>query len=301
MKAFYRCNPDRAMYLPLISDMVAKNIPAIFIMIQTTGLKPEGDEPDEIVQLTAIKAYPSREAYEGGNVGDLIPVDCLSYYFHPSKHMSDETSRRNGISRDLLESAPYVLEKAEELRNFFSQPAVFVAHNVNFVRKFFDALALGTGICLVPYAYIDTSELARDVIKPGFINSYGYRELFRFYNISLYTGDTNIVNTYGLVMLTNKLIAEFREKTPVCGYFRPVIQKMEYLDKKQENDLVQLRTEYGDVFFNCATQFWEDPYDGILIRFFDMDDLEKRAFENANAADGTEFVRRMCHLITVSS
>lgn len=305
MKAFYRCNPERATYLPLIREMREKNIPAIFIMIMTTGLKPEGDEPDEIIQMTAIKCYPCREDYPGGNTGDLVPADSLSFYFRPSKKVSEENLRRNNISPELLDSSPYIMEKAQELKAFFSKPAVFITHSVPFLRRFFDSLAINTGLCLVPYAYIDTSELARDVVKPGFTNGYGYRELFRFFNVTLLSGDTNIVNTYGLVMLCNELVAQFMANAPVCGLYKPKIVKMEYLDRKrnreQTDDLVKVTTPYGDIFYNAANMFWEDPDDGLLLGFFDMEDLQDRAFKLADAADGADFTRRMRHLVTATA
>ena len=285
MVAYYKSGIAKNYYLPLVRDIYQKKIPAVFVALQTTGLLPEGAEPDEIVQLSAVKCRVDENL-------DFVAQDSLSYVFKPKKKMPEEAKTRNGLTDEMLASAPDIAEKWDTIAGFFREPVVLVAHNINFVTRFFDALALNRGMCLPAYAKLDTSELAGSVLRPGMVKSYTYRNLFSFFGISVGEHD-NYGIARGLVDLANILLQRFRTKPPECGTYIPEIEKLEYLGSK-----IAAYTRFGKILYDVRNRFWEDPEGGLLMRFFDMDRLELLAFQKAGASDRTEFRDRMQHLVT---
>ncbi len=286
MIQYYKCNPRRKLYLPLLEDIERRNIPTAFVAIQTTGLMPEGDEPDEIIQISAIKACTKD--------GIFLETDCLNYCFKPEKEIPEDAAVRNGFTNEMLKGCGTIEQHWKEIRDFFAEPVVIISHNISFLRRFIDALCLDKGLVINAYEYIGLDELARDVVRPGLVRTYTYRNLFKWFDISVKDHDNEGV-ARGFMTLTNSLMTMFRVKPPKCGSFVPAIDRMEF-DPKERN--VKVETVYGDLYYNCANGFWEDHEDGIVISFLNVEELQKLAFIRVGAEDGATFSRKLQNLIT---
>lgn len=286
-KKYYKSNRFRRAYLPLFSEMLARDIPAVFISLQTTGLMPYGDNPDEIIQFSAAKAHADRS-------GEFKETDSFSFLFKPSKSIPKDASVRNGLTDSMFADAPLIEDKWQDIRKFFGEPVVVFAHNVKFAMTFLDALALDKGLIINVFAWVGTDELARDTVRPGLVKSYSYRNLFSFFNIPVKVGD-GLGTAEGLLRMSNSLVDRFRSNPPKCGTFVPEIMSVEFVD---EEDSIKVSTEYGDLYYMCANGFWADCEDGLLIGFFDMEKFQETVFARASATDGMDFCRQMKRLLT---
>lgn len=93
----------------------------IVIDVETTGLNAY---KNEIIQLSAIR-FRSFE-----------PVDCFSTYIRPHKGLRDEAKKVNGITSEMVSSAPYIEEVSDSFREYIGTSLPLVGHNVLFDVKF---------------------------------------------------------------------------------------------------------------------------------------------------------------------
>lgn len=93
----------------------------IVVDVETTGLNAYRNE---IVQLSAIR-FRSFE-----------PVDCFSTYIHPHNGLKDEAEKVNGITAEMVSTAPYIEEVSDSFREYIGTSLPLVGHNILFDVKF---------------------------------------------------------------------------------------------------------------------------------------------------------------------
>jgi DNA polymerase-3 subunit alpha (Gram-positive type) len=98
-------------------------VPFIILDVETTGLQ---HQTNYVVELAAVKM-------EDGRI-----VDELETLIKPPIEISDEVSRINGITNDMLTNSPTFNEIADKFISFMGD-GVFVAHNAKFDWRFINA------------------------------------------------------------------------------------------------------------------------------------------------------------------
>lgn len=91
--------------------------------LETTGLSPWAG--DEIIELGAIKIF--------GN--ELDEKNIFHRLINPKRHISDDASRINGITNDMVKDAPTISEVLPEFLKFVGR-ARLVAQNARFDMSF---------------------------------------------------------------------------------------------------------------------------------------------------------------------
>jgi len=82
---------------------------------------------------------------------------------NPFRHIPEPITRLTGISNELVELAPSIEQKIEELIEFIGDLPI-IAHNASFDMGFLYALDNIDGISIPEYIVIDTVKLARKKI-----------------------------------------------------------------------------------------------------------------------------------------
>ncbi len=120
----------------------------IVLDFETTGLRAGADK---IIQIGAIK-YVNHEV-----------EDMFNTFINPFRHISASITRLTGISNEMVEGAPSIEQKIEELLDFIGDLPI-IAHNASFDMGFLYALDNIEGITIPEYIVIDTVKLARKKI-----------------------------------------------------------------------------------------------------------------------------------------
>lgn len=116
--------------------------------VETTGLQPERNRITEVALLRI----------RGGCI-----VDRYSSLINPKQFISPEITRLTGISNDMVYTAPLADEVMPLVRRFIGD-AVFVAHNVQFDRRFIDSSLHRIGSDTLISPNLCTARLARRLV-----------------------------------------------------------------------------------------------------------------------------------------
>jgi DNA polymerase III epsilon subunit family exonuclease len=117
----------------------------VFLDVETTGLSPYRDA---IIQLSAIK-YVGRE-----------PTEAFDSYVNPLRPIPPESTNVNGITDDMVASAPTIDQLQGPFLDFASG-AVLVGYNVGFDLAFLNHTFQGA---FVGAPYLDVLGYARDLL-----------------------------------------------------------------------------------------------------------------------------------------
>ena len=120
----------------------------IVLDFETTGFRAGADR---IIQIGALK-YINHEQ-----------TDLLNSFINPERHIPASITRLTGISNDMVQWAPTIENKIDELLEFIDDLPI-IAHNASFDMGFLYALDNLEGINIPTYTVIDTVKLARKKI-----------------------------------------------------------------------------------------------------------------------------------------
>ncbi|NYF23530.1 PolC-type DNA polymerase III [Sporosarcina sp. JAI121] len=121
----------------------------IVLDFETTGFRAGADK---IIQIGAIK-YVNHEL-----------EDVFNTFINPSRHIPASITQLTGISNEMVEWAPRIEQKVDELLAFIGDLPI-IAHNASFDMGFLYALDNIEGIKIPEYTVIDTVKLARKKIN----------------------------------------------------------------------------------------------------------------------------------------
>lgn len=99
----------------------APNNEYVIIHTDTTGLDPECDE---IIRVTALRVI-------NGKI-----FDTYSTLVKPSQEIDEDITEKNGITNEMVETAPDIYGVLTVLKDFIKDNDVLVGYNVNFYYKF---------------------------------------------------------------------------------------------------------------------------------------------------------------------
>lgn len=118
----------------------------VFLDVETTGLSPAyGDRICEI-GILQCKGFQIEEEY-----GTLV---------NPGRNISPGASAVNGITDEMVRSAPFFHELADDVLGYL-QDAVIVCHNVPFDMGFMQNELERSGRTIMNREFIDTLKIAR--------------------------------------------------------------------------------------------------------------------------------------------
>ena len=145
-----------------------QHTPFIVVDLETTGLEPN---LDSIIEIAAVKVV-------NGKV-----VDELTHLVNPHIFVPQETTDITGITTEMLKDSPLFADVVDEYLGWFAEGGVFVAHNAEFDRSFFNAHLRRMERVELANPYLCTFKLAKTV-HPN-LPRYGLGALTEVFNIEL--------------------------------------------------------------------------------------------------------------------
>ena len=178
-------DPDAETIKPKLSDMpelkyatvtksfsTNKLVSFVVIDTETTGLKASFDK---IIQLSAVR-------YE-----EWDPVEKWTTYINPKKAISEEATKVNGITEDMLVDKPTINQVLRSFEEFLGNDAL-VGYNLPFDIKFL--YMAGMDLTKVKRKYYDVLPLAQKAYKKDDLDSFKLSSVARENNIYYYEHDS---------------------------------------------------------------------------------------------------------------
>ena len=164
--------------------------PLVVLDVETTGVKPSGDE---IIEIAAIK-------FDTG----MVPVDAFTTFCKPKKAIPAEATAVNHISDDMVQNAPRFAEIAPAVTDFL-KGCHLVGHNLDFDLRFIHAsgakLPDGT-------RFYDTLDLAHLTVPSGYVWDYKLDTLCHHYQIWREEGHRSLSDCYATAQLFAALVKD---------------------------------------------------------------------------------------------
>ena len=139
-----------------ITTKTSKNTFKDFIVIdvETTGLS---SKQDDIVEISAIKFK------------NYTPMEYMTTLIKPKKGISEEATKINNITNEMVMNCPYIEEVIDSFSEFIKGYNI-IGYNLEFDLKFLYVNNLD--LFTENRKFYDVLELARKVIKPEYIKNY---------------------------------------------------------------------------------------------------------------------------------
>lgn len=142
----------------------------VVVDIETSGLHYDGDNPAEIIEISAIKFKDEQEA------------ERYHSYIKNKTPLSKEISALTEITDEMLSDAPDISTVMNEFCAF-AKEALVAAYNAPFDYGFLKKYAGKCG-CTLPDSdkWIDVLGIAKQKIKDG-VKSYKLKDVAKYFNI----------------------------------------------------------------------------------------------------------------------
>lgn len=164
--------------------------PLVVLDVETTGLKPSGDE---IIEIAAIK-------FDTG----MVPVDAFTTLCKPKKPIPAEASTVNHITDDMVQDAPRFAEIAPAVTDFL-KGCHLAGHNLDFDLRFIHA----SGVKLPEGTrFYDTLDLAHLTVPSGYVWDYKLDTLCHHYLIWREEGHRSLSDCYATALLFANLVKD---------------------------------------------------------------------------------------------
>lgn len=137
-----------------------------FFDVETTGLYPLSG--DRVIEIAMIKTKNGEK------------VDTLELLINPGFPISQEVTRINNISDEMVKDAPIFSEELADKILKFIDGTVLVAHNAPFDIGFLSAEFARLGIIFEGWSAIDTLKISREILQ---IQKHRLENLVRHYGI----------------------------------------------------------------------------------------------------------------------
>lgn len=140
----------------------------VVVDVETSGLHSDGDNPAEIIEISAIKFKDGQEA------------EKYHSYIKNKTPLSKEISVLTEITDEMLSGAPDIQTVMNEFCSF-AKGALIAAYNAPFDYGFLKGYAEKSG-CTLPDEWIDILAIAKQKIKDG-VKSYKLKDVAKYLNI----------------------------------------------------------------------------------------------------------------------
>ena len=141
----------------------------VVVDIETSGLHYDGDNPAEIIEISAIRFKDGKEA------------ERYHSYIKNKTPLSKEISALTEITDEMLSDAPDISTVMNEFCAF-ANGALVAAYNAPFDYVFLKRYAEKCG-CALPDEWIDVLAIAKQKITDG-VKSYKLKDVAKYLNIA---------------------------------------------------------------------------------------------------------------------
>jgi len=245
---------------------------------ETTGLHPENG--DQIVEFAAMRCRYSRSK------GGFFPIEQIDLFIKPDKPISEEASKVNGITMEMLEGKPDEREAYRTIKEFLGDRPALGAYNSGFDIRMLSAMYGRNGDIFTPGLDVDFLKIAKDIFcseklpnhKLGTIaDTYGVTEGIRFHSA--------IDDVRVLVRVINKMITDLAENG-VSKYRKPVsLYSLSYYEGFRGNSRLYCITSEGPIYYEFLYDKWSSKGDCVELEDIDMNSLEEQVFEKTGRKD----------------
>ena len=239
----------------------------IFFDTETTGFS----KTDYIIELAALK-------YTKDNNRRFFESYRLHLYMKPPFSIPEKIVEITDITDEFLEDKPCEKEVFNDIRNFFGEAPVIIAHNVGFDDKMLSSLYERQGETFKASHKIDTLEMARDCISKDETENYKLETLATLFglneNVAFHSAIDDIIVTEKLFVI---LLREYMRK-PVdtrTDLMKPIINSIHFWPGYKGFAKIYVNTDIDSFFYDVRQHYWgAKNYDIDLI---DMEYLQATA------------------------
>ena len=144
--------------------------------VETTGLN---SQKNEIIELAGVKFTFENEA----EVLGVKVLDTFEQFVKPDVQISEEITRINHITNEMVEDAPSIDLVLNKFKRFCGLSTILVAHNAMFDIGFLNIAFKKTGIPIVSNPILDSLKIIKR-IRPD-ITSYKLDSLVKLFHSEL--------------------------------------------------------------------------------------------------------------------
>ena len=247
---------------------------------ETTGLNPE--TTDHIVEFAGM-------LWSINDDFTLTKLDEIQIYIKPPFPVSEKITELTGISNVFLADKPCEAEVVDKIRTFLKQADFVAGHNVNFDIRFVNSTMMRNRRPSPIVDYLDTLELARDVILkdsvPNYklgtlISAFGLDEGIQFHSAIDDVGATSI--------LFEKLLQQYSQQPDeTIDLLELTVTGVQYW-AKHNLARIYVNTNKGSVFFQSEDYFGSKDLD---ITRINLEKLKQDAMAFVGAKSFYELLR----------
>lgn len=247
---------------------------------ETTGTDPARDR---IIELSAIKFVVNNHT--------AIQIDSMDLYIKPPFLMEQKIIDIHGITNEFLADKPTEEEVFKQIKEFFGQTPVVVGHNIVFDISMLNALYLRQLEVFTPEVYLDTVEMARDLITDKETENYKLKTLADLYGLS---DGITFHNAMDDVKATSRLLVVFYDEycklPPIPPKQTIWINNISFWKGMNRNQTgIWLNTSLGKMFFSTMNKAWYSSQ--IDLDTVDIDRVEKEVLDKLQMTSLAEFGR----------
>ncbi|MBQ8806411.1 MAG: 3'-5' exonuclease [Bacteroidaceae bacterium] len=247
---------------------------------ETTGLNPE--TTDHIIEFAGM-LWSIRDDYT------LQKLDELQIYIKPPFPVSDKITELTGISNVFLADKPSEADVVDKIRTFLKQADFVAGHNVNFDIRFVNSTMMRNRRPSPIVDYLDTLELARDVITKESVPNYKLGTLISAFGldegIQFHSAIDDVAATS---LLFEKLLLQYAEQEEDdIELIELTVTGVQYW-AKHGLARIYVNTDKGSVFFQSEEYFGSKDVD---ITRINLEKLKQDAMAFVGAKSFYELLR----------
>ncbi len=247
---------------------------------ETTGLNPE--ERDHIIEFAGM-LWSISEDYS------LNKLDEIQIYIKPPFPVSEKITELTGISNVFLADKPSEIEVVDKIRTFLKQADFVAGHNVNFDIRFVNSTMLRNRRPSPIVDYLDTLQLARDIIQKDSVPNYKLGTLLAAFKLDEGIQFHSAIDDVGATSILFEKLLQYYQAQPEGDIALPevTVKGVQYWEK-HGLARIYVNTDQGSVFFQSEEYFGSKDLDVTRIN---MEKLKQDAIEFIGAKSFYELLR----------
>ena len=219
----------------------------------------------------------------------LQKLDELQIYIKPPFPVSDKITELTGISNVFLADKPSEADVVDKIRTFLKQADFVAGHNVNFDIRFVNSTMMRNRRPSPIVDYLDTLELARDVITKESVPNYKLGTLISAFGldegIQFHSAIDDVAATS---LLFEKLLLQYAEQEEDdIELIELTVTGVQYW-AKHGLARIYVNTDKGSVFFQSEEYFGSKDVD---ITRINLEKLKQDAMAFVGAKSFYELLR----------
>lgn len=270
------------LYKHKVLDVAKPGTLVAFYDTETTGLHPEED--DHIIEFAGILCRVEEDF-------TLTRLSDKQIYIKNRKPLSEDVVNITHITEDFLADKPNEDDVVDEIYDFLQQAEWVCGHNVAFDNAMIQTTMSRHNIPSPINSFLDTLEMARDIIVPKSTANYKLITLAEAFDIhegvQFHSAIADIDVT---VTIFERFLRHYAQQNDADTpeYLNPVVSRVAYWEKQTDSKplrRIYVTTNVGSVYYDVSSGFlWGKDCDITRINRENFDNMVM-AFIGVNTFD----------------